>query len=71
MSFEFDFTQAKLEDLLKGNKEVSSWHEAMVEYFPKFEITTAPRVAAFIAQCGHESRNFTVLTENLNYSAEA
>ena len=71
MSFEFDFTQKKLEDLLKGNKEVSSWHEAMVEYFPKFEITTAPRVAAFIAQCGHESRNFTVLTENLNYSAEA
>jgi putative chitinase len=43
----------------------------MVEYFPKFEITTAPRVAAFIAQCGHESRNFTVLKENLNYSAEA
>ena len=51
MSFEFDFTQEKLEDLLKGNKEVSSWHEAMVEYFPKFEIITAPRVAAFIAQC--------------------
>ena len=71
MEFDFDFTEEKLEELLPKNEKVSEWYEAMCEYFPKFEITTAPRVAAFIAQCGHESRNFTVLKENLNYSADA
>jgi putative chitinase len=43
----------------------------MCEILPLWEIDTAERVAGFIAQCGHESRNFNVLTENLNYSAKA
>lgn len=36
-----------------------------------FDITTPRRVAAFLAQIGHESAGFTRLTENLNYSVEA
>jgi putative chitinase len=34
------------------------------------EINTRPRVAAFLAQAGHESRQLMALEENLNYSAE-
>lgn len=36
----------------------------------EFEITNRKRVCSFLAQCGHESLDFTVWTENLNYSAE-
>ena len=35
----------------------------------KFNITTALRLAHFLSQCAHESGNFTVVTENLNYDA--
>ena len=36
----------------------------------KFEINTALRLAHFLAQCGHESVNFKLTQENLNYSGK-
>jgi putative chitinase len=36
----------------------------------KFEINNPLRLAHFLAQCSHESGNFKVTRENLNYSAE-
>ncbi len=71
MSFEFDFTEQKLAKILTRNKKVHEWYDAMVVQLPQFEVTTAKRVAAFVAQCAHESADFTVLSENLNYSADA
>jgi putative chitinase len=44
--------------------------EALTEQFEKYEINTVNRAAGFLAQCGHESAGFTILQENLNYSAE-
>ena len=35
----------------------------------EYQINTPKRVAAFLAQCGHESGGFVFVTENLNYSA--
>lgn len=35
-----------------------------------YEITTGARLAAFLAQAGHESASFTRTRENLNYSAD-
>jgi putative chitinase len=70
MSFEFDFTLDKVSHLLHKNKEPEFWFNAMNEYLPKFGITTAARVAGFVAQGQHESADFTVLQENLNYSAK-
>jgi putative chitinase len=36
----------------------------------KFEINTPLRLAHFLAQCGHESGNFKLVQENLNYGAK-
>ena len=71
MSFNFEFTLAQVEELLEGNTKCEEWYETMKVALPLYEINTIERVAGFIAQCGHESRNFTVYSENLNYSASA
>lgn len=65
----FELKKEHVAEMLKGNKNIDTWYAAMVKVFPKYGINTPNRVAGFIAQCGHESVNFTVLEENLNYSA--
>ncbi|CAB4130317.1 hypothetical protein UFOVP116_378 [uncultured Caudovirales phage] len=64
-------TEQQLEKLIPGNKYVPQWHSALVQILPEYEINTPLRVAAFVAQCAHESGNFTLLKENLFYRAEA
>ncbi len=41
------------------------------KYCEAYEINTKLRLAAFLAQTGHESAGFTAVRENLNYSADA
>lgn len=69
--FKFDFEPEMIQELLHGNNEWREWYDAMCDILPLWEIDTVERVAGFVAQCAHESRNFAVLTENLNYSASA
>lgn len=66
----FELTKDHVAELLKGNKNIDEWYKALKRYLPKYNIDTPARIAGFIAQCGHESNNFTVLEENLNYSAD-
>ena len=40
------------------------------EVMEKFQINTPLRIAHFLSQCGHESGNFKVVNENLNYGAK-
>jgi putative chitinase len=56
--------------ILHGNADAAAWADAALEILPKYEISTPNRIAGFFAQCGHESMNFTALSENLNYRAE-
>ena len=60
-------TEAQLAAMIPTNKEVGEWCAALNEMLPKYGITTDKRIAGFISQCAHESSDFRVLQENLNY----
>jgi len=67
--FDFNFTKQQLAEIIKGNPYIDNWYHALCEILPEYDITTKPRVAAFLAQCAHESGGFKFLKENLNYKA--
>lgn len=69
MSFTFDFHKQQLKEMIPKNPYVDQWFEAISEILPEYEINTPQRVAAFLAQCAHESGGFVFLKENLNYKA--
>jgi putative chitinase len=53
------------------SKELAErWLPHVQAAFDRFNINTERQVAAWIAQCAHESAGFKMLTENLNYSAD-
>jgi putative chitinase len=69
MSFTFDFTKEQLAQIIPGNPYLEHWYHGLYEILPEYEINTPQRVAAFLAQCAHESGGFRALKENLNYKA--
>ena len=64
-------TVEQLSQIIPGNPYTQQWCDALNLLLPDYEIDTPKRVAAFIAQCAHESGNFRMLKENLNYRAES
>jgi len=64
-----DLTLEQLKQLLPKNPYIGQWHGALAQLLPDYGIDTPQRIAAFIAQCAHESGNFVFLKENLNYKA--
>jgi putative chitinase len=63
-------TVEQFSHMFPKNKNPQGWTTALVDVLPTYEINTPERIASFLAQCGHESAGFTVLQENLNYSAD-
>ena len=64
-----ELTKDQLRKLLPKNPYIDQWHSALSQLLPDYNINTPQRIAAFVAQCAHESGNFMVLRENLNYRA--
>lgn len=69
-------TLAQLKKMIPRNPYAAEWHEALAQpqeelggstLLDDYEINTPKRIAAFVAQCAHESGGFMVLKENLNY----
>jgi putative chitinase len=48
----------------------ADWCDILNVLMPKYDIDSSQRIAAFIAQCSHESGHFEKLIENLNYGAK-
>jgi len=61
-------TKDQLKQMVK-NPYIDHWYDALEQLLDDYEINTPQRVAAFIAQCAHESGNFVFIKENLNYKA--
>ena len=64
-------TVSQLKQMVPGITHADHWIEAFDQLLPDYEINTPKRIAAFIAQCAHESGGFRFLKENLNYKAES
>lgn len=64
-------TLVQFSAMIPKNREPEAWYENVVDMFKKYDIMTTNRIAGFMAQCGHESLDFTALEENLNYSEKA
>jgi putative chitinase len=62
-----ELTKQQLKQLLPKNPYIDHWHKALSQLLPDYEINTPKRIAAFVAQCSHESNGFLALQENLNY----
>jgi putative chitinase len=71
-------SEAQLKQLLPNNPHTGYWWAVLFgpqeelggsSLLNAYDINTPKRVAAFIAQCAHESGGLMVLQENLNYRA--
>lgn len=59
-----------LKKILQGNPNYKEWFALLQKFLPIYEVNTINRVSAFLANTVHETGNFTILEENLNYNRE-
>lgn len=64
-------TRDQLNSIIPGNQYLDKWLECLNTILPEYEIDSPERVAAFLAQCAHESGGFKAIKENLNYKASS
>lgn len=65
-----EITVEQLSQILTRCRQPQQWADLLNDYLPGYGIETPDQIARFLAQCGHESADFNVVEENLNYSAD-
>lgn len=60
-------TPDKLKLILHNNPAYKEWYDLLLKYLPEYDITTIERASHFFANTAHESADYKVLEENLNY----
>lgn len=65
-----NITKEQLQQMMPGCKNPEAWASLLSDCLESYGIVTLQQTAYFIAQCGHESSDFNVLVENLNYGAK-
>ena len=63
-------TPEQFSDIFPRNKDPEGWASSLDYALFEFGLVEPQQIAMFLAQCGHESAEFTVLQENLNYRWE-
>lgn len=66
----FDLSYEQFCQIVPQCKTPRIWYDNIMETLPTYKIDTELRFAAWMAQMMHESSQFNVLVENLNYSAQ-
>jgi putative chitinase len=64
-----ELTKEQLRQIIPKNPYLDHWFDVLSQLLPDYDINTPQRIASFLAQCTHESNDFTALKENLNYRA--
>jgi putative chitinase len=59
-----------LKQVLQNNPNYLEWFNLLQKFLPLYEVNTPFRVAAFLANTAHETGNYILLSENLNYSKD-
>jgi len=62
-----ELTKEQLRQIIPKNPYLDHWYSDLSQLLPDYDINTPQRIASFLAQCTHESDDFTALKENLNY----
>lgn len=64
--------EIQLKDCLPeaSDQAIANFTQAIDDTLQEFDISTPQRIAAFLAQVGHESGSLKFIKENLNYSAQ-
>jgi len=65
-----ELTSEQLAAIMPACPDPNGWTAVLNAAMTQFDITTTPRMAAFLAQLANESGQLKRLVENLNYSAQ-
>lgn len=63
-------TAQQIKKCLPNNKNAVEWLDLLNKYMPMYKINSVIRASFFLGQLAHESNEFQVLKENLNYSVK-